>query len=95
LLSGAGAQDIGNLKATATAAGLVDGIGHLGAIFSPYVVGFVCEHYGWDCLFFCLAGSAFLAGALLIPTWNLKPSIQTAGSLEVETLQPVPCTAIK
>jgi sugar phosphate permease len=95
LLSGAGAQDIGNLKATATAAGLVDGIGHLGAIFSPYVVVFVSEHYGWDCLFFCLAGSAFLAGALLIPTWNLKPSIQTAGSLEVETLQPVPCTAIK
>jgi sugar phosphate permease len=87
LLSGAGAQDIGEPKAAATASGLVDGIGHLGAIFSPYVVVFVSERYGWDCLFLVLAGAAFLAGAMLIPIWNLKPSSQADIQLEEEALQ--------
>jgi sugar phosphate permease len=95
LLSGAGSQDIGEPKAAATASGLVDGIGHLGTIFSPYVVVVVSEHYGWDSLFFCLAGSALLAGATLIPIWNFKPSTKIGGGLEVETLQPAPCTAIE
>lgn len=89
LLSGAGAQDIGEPKAAATASGLVDGIGHLGAIFSPYVVVYVSEHYGWDNLFFLLAGAAFLAGAALIPIWNLKPSILSDAQLAEETLQAV------
>lgn len=95
LLSGAGAQDIGEPKAAATASGLVDGIGHLGAIFSPYVVVYVSEHYGWDRLFFLLAGSAFLAGAALIPMWNLKPSIHFGVPLENEVLEPIPCVAGK
>ncbi len=74
LLSGAGAQDIGEAKAAATASGLVDGIGHLGAIFSPYVVVYVSQHYGWDCLFVVLAGAAILGGATLVPIWNFKAS---------------------
>jgi len=75
LLSGAGAQDIGEARAAGTAAGLVDGIGHLGAIFSPYVVVFVSQRFGWDQLFFALSGAAFLAAAVLIPVWNLRPSL--------------------
>ena len=87
LLSGAGAQDIGEPKAAATASGLVDGIGHLGAIFSPYVVVYVSGRYGWDRLFLVLAGAAFLAGAVLLPIWNLKPSCQEVVPLEDEALQ--------
>ena len=93
LLSGAGAQDIGEPKAAATAAALVDGIGHLGAIFSPYVVVFVSERYGWDSLFFCLAGAAFLAGAALIPIWNLKPSTENSALREDGALQPAGAAA--
>jgi sugar phosphate permease len=88
LLSGAAAQDIGEPKAAATASGLVDGIGHLGAIFSPYLVVFVSERYGWDHLFFILASAAFLAGAALLPMWNLKPSCQTDVQVEARVLQP-------
>ncbi len=88
LLSGAGAQDIGEPKAAATASGLVDGIGHLGAIFSPYVVVYVSERYGWDRLFVVLACAAFLAGAVLLPIWNFKPSIQCDVQLEDKALQP-------
>jgi OPA family sugar phosphate sensor protein UhpC-like MFS transporter len=74
LLSGAAAQDVGEVRATGTAAGLIDGIGHLGAVLSPYVVVLISKQYGWDRLFLMLALAAFLASAALIPIWNLKPS---------------------
>jgi sugar phosphate permease len=74
LLSGAAAQDVGETRAAATATGLIDGIGHLGALFSPYVVVYVSEHYGWDRLFLVFAGTALLSGLSLLPIWNLKGS---------------------
>jgi sugar phosphate permease len=77
LLSGAAAQDVGETRAAATASGLIDGIGHLGALVSPYLVIFVSERYGWDRLFFIFAGTALLAGLILLPLWNLKGSMQT------------------
>jgi sugar phosphate permease len=73
LLSGAAAQDIGQAEAAATASGLIDGIGHLGALISPYLVIYVSEHYGWDWLFLVLAAAGFAAAGMLIPLWNLKP----------------------
>ena len=81
LLSGAAAQDLGQAKAAATASGLIDGIGHLGALISPYLVIYVSEHYGWDRLFLVLAAAGFAAAAMPIPLWNLKPSdhSQTSG----------------
>lgn len=89
LLSGAGAQDIGEVKAAATASGMVDGIGHLGAVLSPYVVFFVSQRYGWDMLFVVLASAAFLAGALLVPIWNLEPSRQNDVQIEDKALQQI------
>jgi sugar phosphate permease len=74
LLSGAAAQDIGQAKAAATASGLIDGIGHLGSLISPYLVIYVSEHYGWDRLFLVFAAAGFAAAGMLIPLWNLKPS---------------------
>lgn len=95
LLSGAGAQDIGEPRAAATASGLVDGIGHMGAIFSPYVVVYVSEHYGWNRLFFLLAGAAILAAGALIPMWNLKPAMQIDVQLEEELPETTACLAGK
>ena len=63
-----------NAKAAATASGLIDGIGHLGSLISPYLVIFVSEHYGWDRLFLIFAAAGFAAAGMLIPLWNLKPS---------------------
>jgi sugar phosphate permease len=87
LLSGACAQDIGGTKAAATATGLVEGIGHLGALFSPYVVVFVSGRYGWDRLFLVFACSAFSAGFFLMPIWNLKPHLPRELELENEVVQ--------
>jgi sugar phosphate permease len=47
----------------------------------------VSERYGWDRLFLVLAGAAFLAGSVLLPIWNLKPSCQVAVPIEDEALQ--------
>jgi sugar phosphate permease len=74
LLSGAAAQDVGEIRAAATATGLIDGIGHLGALASPYLVVMLSERYGWDRLFFVFAGTALLAGGVLLPLWNLMAS---------------------
>jgi sugar phosphate permease len=87
LLSGACAQDIGGTKDAATATGLVEGIGHLGALFSPYVVVYISGRYGWDRLFLVFACSAFFAGCFLMPIWNLKPHQPRELELESEAVQ--------
>jgi sugar phosphate permease len=87
LLSGAGAQDIGEVKAAASATGLIEGIGHMGALLSPYLVVYVSGHYGWDHLFLIFAGAAFLAGAVLMPMWDLKPSLQSEIAIKDEAMQ--------
>lgn len=74
LLSGAAAQDIGQGSSTATASGLIDGIGHLGSLFSPYLVIYVSGHDGWNLLFVVFSCAAFLAAAALTPIWNLRPA---------------------
>jgi sugar phosphate permease len=73
LLSGAAAQDVGQTKATATASGLIDGIGHLGSLLSPYLVVFISAHYGWDKLFLVFAVAGMMAALMLLPVWNLRP----------------------
>jgi sugar phosphate permease len=80
LLSGATAQDVGETRSAATASGLIDGIGHLGALFSPYVVISVSERFGWDRLFLVFAATAFTAGLILLPLWNLRASNETIES---------------
>ena len=73
LLSGAFVQDIGETKAAATACGLVEGIGHMGSLFSPYVVVYVSGRYGWDRVFLIFAAAAFISGMVLLPMWKLRP----------------------
>jgi sugar phosphate permease len=74
LLSGAAAQDVGEARVAATASGLIDGVGHLGALASPYLVVLTSSRYGWNRLFLIFAATALLAGLLLLPLWNLSPA---------------------
>jgi sugar phosphate permease len=87
LLSGAAAQDVGETRAAATATGLIDGIGHLGAVISPFLVIFVSEHYGWDRLFLIFAGTAFLSALVLLPLWNLRAPAQTTSRFTESAMQ--------
>ena len=64
LMSGAAAQDVGG--GTATAAGIVNGVGSVGQLLSPLIVAYVADQYGWDYVFsvfvvFALAGAGLLA----------------------------------
>jgi len=74
LMSGAAAQDVGSQQGAATAAGFIDGVGSIGQIFSPYVVAFVTEKYGWDALFYLFVAFALIGTCLLATRWNYKPS---------------------
>jgi sugar phosphate permease len=87
LLSGAAAQDVGETRSAATASGLIDGIGHLGALFSPYVVISISERYGWGRLFSVFAATAFIAGLVLLPLWNLKASGETTNRFHEPAMQ--------
>jgi sugar phosphate permease len=87
LLSGAFVQDIGEAKAAATACGLVEGIGHMGSLFSPYVVVYVSGHYGWDRLFLIFAAAAFTSGMVLLPMWKLRPREKSEVRIGSEAVQ--------
>jgi sugar phosphate permease len=90
LLSGAAAQDVGETKAAATASGLIDGIGHLGALASPYLVVLASGHYGWNQLFFIFAATALSAGLLLLPLWNLLPGHKESECLPSASVSDLP-----
>ena len=56
LISGAAAQDAGGAEAAALAAGLINGIGSLGAILQEVVTRSVSARWGWDGLFHVFVG---------------------------------------
>lgn len=70
LISGAAAQDAGGKYAAATALGVVNGIGSIGAILQEYVTRGVSERYGWDKLFYVFVGLAVFSAVCLIPTFR-------------------------
>ena len=72
LMSGAAAQDVGSADGAATAAGFIDGIGHLGMALSPFIVAFVTARYSWNILFHLFVVLSLIAGALLATRWNYK-----------------------
>jgi sugar phosphate permease len=68
LLSGAAAQDAGGAEAAALAAGLINGIGSVGAIAEEVVTRGVSRRFGWDGLFHVFAAMSVLAMLCLVPT---------------------------
>jgi sugar phosphate permease len=67
ILSGAAAQDAGGPKAAAAAAGLVNGIGSLGAVLQELVTKGVASRWGWEALFSVFIAFSLLAALMLLP----------------------------
>jgi sugar phosphate permease len=65
LLQGAASQDAGARWGVGTASGFISGFGSVGQVFSPYLVAYVAEKYGWDGLFYGFVAVALVGGALL------------------------------
>ncbi len=70
LMSGAAAMDMGSKRGAATVAGIINGMGSSGQLFSSYLVAWVAKQYGWDSLFYLFALFSFIGGALLLTKWN-------------------------
>ncbi|MFM7199744.1 MAG: MFS transporter [Myxococcota bacterium] len=67
LLSGAAAQDLGGARAAGSAAGVINGMGSVGAILQGQVTSVVAEQYGWNTLFYVLVGLSTAGALALLP----------------------------
>jgi sugar phosphate permease len=80
LVSGAAAQDAGGVEAAALAAGLVNGLGSVGAIFQEGVTRGVSHRWGWPGLFAVFAGVAVLGAVSLAPAIAAANAKRSAGA---------------
>lgn len=72
LLCGAAAQDVGGSKHAGAASGIIDGLGHLGSIASPYLVVSISRLLGWNSLFFVFGTLSLAAAVTLCFQWNFS-----------------------
>jgi sugar phosphate permease len=67
LLSGAAAQDIGGAHGAAMAAGVVNGVGSVGAVLQGWITLGASKLWGWDGLFYAFLVLSLLGAAALVP----------------------------
>lgn len=58
--------DFGGKRGSATAAGIIDGVGYLAGWISGDTVARVTVAFGWKNAFFALAGAAFLTSLVAL-----------------------------
>ena len=73
LMSGAMVMDFGGKEASASASGIVDGIGAAGAIFAGVGMGYLIDAHGWDGAFGIIVAMASVATFLNALLWRHKP----------------------
>ncbi len=78
-LSGALSLDLGSRRGSATAAGLIDGVGYLAAVLSGRAVGQLVQKHGWGVALFVLAGIAAFAACAAIAYRVFIESNKVAG----------------
>jgi sugar phosphate permease len=70
LLGGACTLDVAETKGAATAAGIIDGVGYLGATMSGVVIGTVASRHGWASAFYVVAAATAVAAVVAV-VWAL------------------------
>jgi sugar phosphate permease len=74
LLSATAAQDLGGKSEAGTAAGVINGMGSVGAVFSAALAAYVSKYLGWPSLYALLGGGALLSAAILLPFARRRPA---------------------
>ncbi len=67
LICGAAAQNLGRGHATASAAGIINGLGSIGAACQGLLTATVSQAWGWDALFSTFVAFAVLSALALLP----------------------------
>jgi len=67
IVSGTAAQDIGGAGSTASAAGIINGIGSTGQLFAGFLPIWLKNHYGWDSVFVAFIVLAILSCVAILP----------------------------
>jgi len=65
-LAGAMSMDFGGEKGSATAAGIIDGVGYLAGVLSGDTVARITVLYGWRNAFIALAATCFLTAVVAL-----------------------------
>ena len=66
-------MDYASRKATASAAGFIDGFGYFGAALTGVISGFLIDNYGWNAAFYFWVVGVFMAIVLMAFQWNYLP----------------------
>ncbi len=72
LICTACSMDVGGKKGAGMAAGIINGMGSIGQMFSGFIVVAINEAYGWDNLFNFFVIMSLIGGAMAASKWNFK-----------------------
>lgn len=72
LISTAGSMDVGGKKGAGMAAGIINGMGSIGQMFSGFIVVAISQNFGWENLFNFFVITALIGGGLAALKWNYK-----------------------
>lgn len=72
IISTAGAMDVGGKKGSAMAAGIINGTGSIGQMFSGFIVVAISQKFGWNNLFYFFVIMSVIGGGLAALKWNFK-----------------------
>jgi sugar phosphate permease len=81
LVGGVTALDVGTARASATAAGLIDAAGYVGASLAGVVLGTLAQRRGWSAAFDALA-IVTLAAAAIAAAWSVSTATRAVPSKE-------------
>ena len=73
MLSGTASMDFGGKRAAATAAGLFDGMQHIGGSLVGFGMGSLLERFGWGIWGPSMIGFSAIGAVLMLPLWNARP----------------------
>ncbi|MGC4122036.1 MAG: MFS transporter [Myxococcales bacterium] len=74
IMSMATAMDLGTGKGAASAAGVINGAGSIGATLSPFLGAYVSTRFGWTNAWYVLAVLMAVAAVITLPRWNKSGS---------------------
>ena len=72
LICTACSMDVGGKKGAGMAAGIINGMGSIGQMFSGFIVVAINEAFGWDNLFNFFVVMSLIGGVMAASKWNFK-----------------------